>query len=370
MVLGPAIRVAVALVCAGCRAGTAASNYTVLNDDAHRPTATVTSTIAWDVPEEREMDLDRWTDVRQISSVRLRNADGGSEFRQPAAIAVLPDGGFLAIDKRIGEISRFTANGAGRSVLPRGLASKYRLLTPTAFARQDNGVWVVGDWSSTLKLFKEATGEWVPAGTIAADGIVFAACSLGDGVIVRGAFADGSDVHEYGADNQVRMRFGRSYSHPSLLARPSMSAGLVACGSGRPVVVTVTNAFPFVQGYSRQGELLWTTEITPMRLNRVAFGHTPTGEDSVRHERDAVNDTPASLTYLNDDLVLFQFVRVEKSAVDQMHATVHSVVLSATTGRGTSIRAELPLILAARWPRVYATSVTDPTTVSIYEFGR
>ena len=63
-------------------------------------------------------------------------------------------------------------------------------------------------------------------------------------------------------------------------------------------------------------------------------------------------------------------MRVQKSAVDQMHATVHSVVLSATTGRGAFVISELPLVLAASWPRLYTTSVSDPTTVAVYELNR
>ncbi len=371
-VLGPGIALSLAIWLAGCRAGAGASDFVVLNGDADRPAVPITATIVRGAPGGDD-DLEgrgRWSDLRKISSVRLRNDDGGSEFRQAAAIAVLPDGGFLAVDKRIGEVSHFAEAGLGRSVLPRNLKPDFRLLTPTSLARHNAGVWFVGDWSSTIKLFKEAQQGWAPAGTIPTEGIVSAACSLGDRVVVRGAFADGSDVHEYALDGEITRRYSSSYKHWSAIVRPSMSAGLVACGPGRPVIVTVTNAFPFVQGYSRDGKLLWTTEITKMRLNRVAFGHTPSGQDSVRHERDAINDTPASLTYLTDELVLFQFVRVQKSAVDQMHATVHSVVLSATTGRGAFVISELPLVLAASWPRLYTTSVSDPTTVAVYELNR
>lgn len=365
--LRPALAVLCVLLAASSCAAPAAGDFEVLNTVEAWPKTSITTVLR--VPDDRRGSPP--ATLRLLTTVRLRQGQGAGEFRHASAVAALSDGAFLVVDKRLGDVSLFATTEEARSVTDRRPAPEFRLLTPTAIARSSDGVWLVGDWSNGLKLFNEAPGVvFKPRLVVPTDGVTTGACSLGESFLVRGAWADGTAIHEIDTKGRLVRTFGHAYQHPSASVRPSMSTGLVACDPLNATVVSIGSAFPLVHGYTKTGELLWTTEISGLSLQRVAYGTGSNGTAVVRHERDSVTDTPASLVVLGASEVLLQFVRVEKLAVDDIRTTVLSVMLNTSNGSASYLGEGWPLVLAAAGPRLYTTEPADPTSVEVYEVLR
>lgn len=324
----------------------------VLNDAAHYPRVAVTAVI----------DTNQPAGIDQVGSlVTLLEAvdiatEAGAVRGQAEDLLVLPDNSLLVADRRMSELMRL---GPDRVLRPATveLESSYRIHQPVSVAMVDAVTVMVADRTTRLKLFESLGDKLVPKSVVETGLGLDDACSVGGRLLVRGVTPDGNTISEYSKSGALLRTYAAAFAHRSELVVAQLSTGLIGCGRGLHNVATLAHAFPFIQAYSFEGNLLWTSEVRGLKLARLEHRQAESGEQVVRRKRDSVFDHPSTLMGIGDDKLLFQFVRVTQlSPQEQRTFEVHSVLLSASSGRGSYLGTELPLVREARLSRLYAVS--------------
>jgi hypothetical protein len=275
------------------------------------------------------------------------------EFGSVQAVVTDARGRLLVLDSRLQQIRVFDSNGVFLHSAGRGGRGPGEFFLPLAMVADGLGrVYVLDTGNSRVSVFESADSALSYLSSFPLGYSAFDFCLLGKRLYVLG-FHDGTLVHAYSTNGELRSSFGSSVfaGHP-ILAR-SMSRGLIECIEDTRSVVVLPALLPDVRAYAETGGLSWAVQLVD--YNQVVITQLSNG--SVRYEagRDGFHHVAAALKYLGADKLLVQLGRLDRSSRTRDDYTVlESRTVRASTGIEVSATTQLPLVKWVKWPLVYA----------------
>lgn len=156
--------------------------------------------------------------------------------------------------------------------------------------------------------------------------------------------------------------FGKMYESPRLGANRRISGGFakIRCVEETDTIVYEFDAFPYLYGYSPEGELKWVTELVPF-TPRETVEIVESGQ-TVGWRFNYHGSTIRTITPLMDGTLL---VQVHQQREEQ-ETLLHSFAVSSENGDGSYLGTDLPLILDVTDRRIISTRYEEEANIRIY----
>lgn len=202
----------------------------------------------------------------------------------------------------------------------------------------------VADSRRRLEIFAEKDGGYLyasrhpfPADLHMREGL----CQAGDRLFLS-VWHDESNavVHEVPLQPaHVGRTFGQGYKASYALARQLLSDGPIGCAGDPLRIVHALNALPVLRAYDADdGSEAWTARVADYVQGQIveerATGSIAYGS--------GLKDLAVSVTGVGDGYILYQTVRGEKAAPEELE--VRSYLVDATSGNGALISTSLPIV--------------------------
>ena len=273
------------------------------------------------------------------------------------------NGRIFVLDSRLNEVRILDRNGIllGRfGQLERGVRA---FRSPSSIEARADGSVVVADRGNVLRTIVGDDSDFSLLREVKVDLVPEKMCLLDDRIFVRGWREGGHTIHEIdptGHTAAFLRSFGKEYDDDVGLVREQLSDGFVACNEDAGVVVAAMELFPWIQGYSRNGQLLWTSKLSEFTQMQITSG---TATIRGRSDTPFVNysyrvlphEVVVSLESLGEVVVLqTRFTEEDAGSERGARETIHTYVLDARSGEGTYAGTSVPRLTAVRLPYLYA----------------
>ena len=299
-----------------------------------------------------------------LTETRRIGAREGSEleiFGFVQDIGVGPAGEVYALDSRFNQVRAFDSTGVLLDVFGGVGLGPDELASPQALAVSPDGRWLaVADRGLHIKIIENVDGSLRYHSSFFTEVVPHDICFLGESIFVHGIRrSDQTTLHEYSLAGEYRRSFGQAYSSTNWLVVDQLSKGPMACVPNSGVIVTAFWRLPLIRAYSRTGTLLWSTwvrDFTPQVITEKSVRGRPAVSFGGRRGYDAI----ASLFSGKNGAVFLQTVSLDSASVANrvVPKLAHTYVLDTTDGSGGHV-GDLPMLSAASFPR-FVGSVFDP----------
>ena len=174
-------------------------------------------------------------------------------------------------------------------------------------------------------------------------------CLSGDDLFVTGVdYTTFDTVHHYSVKSGDPIgSFHQAYLSESALPRIMLSQNRIACNDKTDNIVLVSPYQPYLYGYSKDGELLWVTEIedfTPVKVTEVDDGVSrPRVEKSMN--LNGITDIFTTLISSADSkYVYLQMNRILRKEGEVEHGNILTFRIDSETGESEFISNDIPFI--------------------------
>ncbi len=191
----------------------------------------------------------------------------------------------------------------------------------------------------------------------------------GDYVVLKYEYTrGGTTIHRFDQAGNVELSFGVPFLQGDGVMLNLTDIGLLACDSASQRIYTASTAVPQVQGYTEDGNLLWTTGLPGLAGSVIE--RTPTGVRwSLPEGRDTF-ERIVTLSIVSADRLLVQYEEQEWDPLAGGGSEVGSFLIDAASGAivATSEYGEVPRIAVFAEGYAYG-EVADPfPEVRVYQW--
>ena len=191
----------------------------------------------------------------------------------------------------------------------------------------------------------------------------------GDYLILKYEYTrGGSTIHRFDQAGNVTLSFGAPFLQGDAAMLNLTDMGLLACDSANQRVYTASTATPRIQGYSGDGDLLWTTELPG--LEGSVIEQTPRGVRWSLPEGRSTFERIVTLSVVSADRLLVQYEEQEWDPLAGGGSQVGSFLIDASSGAivAMSEYGEVPRISVFVGGHAYG-AVADPfPEVRLYQW--
>ena len=280
------------------------------------------------------------------------------------------DGNVVVLDRLARQVTVF--DSAGRFVTKFGRSGEGpgEFGTAKALAILAGGRVAVLDRRRHLEVFAEENGEYVYASRYP-----FTELYMGDGLCQAGDRlflsvwhrASNAVIHEVPlADGtQAGRTFGQGYVAPFWLAGKLLSEGPIGCVGDPLLIVHAFGLLPVLRAYGADaGSEAWTARVADYVQGQISEDRA-TG--SIAYG-SGVKDVTVSVTGVGGRYILYQTVRGERSALEELE--VRSYLLDASSGNGAFISTSLPIVSDVTDTHILGYWVTGIPRVEVRRLAR
>ena len=195
-----------------------------------------------------------------------------------------------------------------------------------------------------LEIFAQADGEYAHAGRHPLPADLFmreGLCQTGDRLFLSVWERESNAVvHEVPLEPAHSGRtFGQGYEASYELARQLLSDGPIGCVGDPPRIVHALNQLPVLRAYdAADGLEAWTARVADYVQGEIVEERA-TGSIAYGSGR---KDVAVSVTGVGEEYILYQTVRGERAASDELE--VRSYLVDASSGNGALISTGLPVV--------------------------
>ena len=294
------------------------------------------------------------TQLRALArETTIGSADGDrlTSFGRIVDAVVGGSGSLIVLDRTMASAKAFDAHGQFTAELPSPSGDPFRSVE--AIDELPDGRVLVLDKSSTfpIKLFALSKGRYQISRQIPIDVWPEDVCVGADTMYVMGLPREGPHtadkaIHAYTLEGSRVTSFEDAYKSEVDIVRKQMSQSVLGCDKESATLVSALKRQPYVSGYSPDGKRLWRTRVADFRTPTIEEG--PNGFHISTRE---VFDLPTAVIPLGRSHVLLQIARVGRR---EGSVEMHSYLLRTSDGRGLYAGTQIPLLLTAKGPRLFA----------------
>jgi len=191
----------------------------------------------------------------------------------------------------------------------------------------------------------------------------------GDYVILRYEYnRSGSTIHRFDRAGNIKLSFGVPFLQGDAAMLSLTDMGLLACDSASQRIYTASTAVPQIQGYSADGNLLWTTELPG--LEGSVIEQTPIGVKWSLPQGRSTFERIVTLSVVSAGHLLVQYEEQEWDPLAGGGSEVGSFLIDASSGAivAGSQYGEVPRISTVAGGYAYGV-VEDPfPEVRVYQW--
>jgi hypothetical protein len=154
---------------------------------------------------------------------------------------------------------------------------------PEAFSFLSGDRIVVIDRSRYLKIFNPRGQTFRLSESVSLGFTPEDVCTLNDTIYVQGAKQGAGTIHAYDDEGQHLRSFGHLYESESSNVSEKLSAGPITCDDQTGVIVTASEYFPVLRGYSPEGDRKWVSLLDDFNQLQIVGAPTEDGRRSLKY---------------------------------------------------------------------------------------
>jgi hypothetical protein len=327
------------------------------------------SAIEWGLSSESDDDIGTIGNPGAFDTLGTYDEPIEEVFGSIAGIGIDTLGRAYVLDSQYQEIRVFSPEG--RYILTVGGPGQGpgEFQDPEAIEVLGDQRVLVADRGGILKIFAPSDSQ----GLVETESINLgyppeSLCAMGGFVYLRGWSEDGGVIHKHRLDGSKVLSFGIPYRSPSRFVSRQLTKGTIACVPRTKTVIDLSLLFPFVRGFSEDGDLMWTAEI-PGFLQMEIIEEVVNPGITFKQSKD--HELGVSVTPVKNGAVLVQTAREHRTPGESgiSNLEVRSFFLDSSDGSGHLLPFDFPVVLAHGDGKFYGVEILPFPRILVFGSG-